>query len=204
MSGAALCGVSLSIPSPKLQSPLHVIFSAPSSHPLPPRIRPRRHSRAVTPADEMMSHVFDVYCLSLPGWRMQREYWAHNTLYYPLFKLLGFENSHDELSFQSINSILNDSQKINDICVCVFSSYPYLCLWLCLYDCCYWGWPVRLIKALGQQGRGQGVIVGIMATLACIIQQLPTSHTLHTGWYSDRPASLSFILQFCYGHVCSR
>ena len=68
-----------------------------------------------------------------------------------------------------------------------------------LYDCCYWGWPVRLIMALGQQGRGQGVIVGIMATLACIIQQLPTSHTLHTGWYSDQLHSLLF----CYRHVCS-
>ena len=63
-SGAALCDVSLSIPSPQLYSLPSTLYSL---HPLPPRIRPRRHSRAVTPADEMMSHMFDVYCLYLGG-----------------------------------------------------------------------------------------------------------------------------------------
>ena len=65
LSGAALFGVSLSIPSPQLQSPLHVIFSAPSSHPHPALTLPV--SGRYSLADEMMSHMFDVYCLYLGG-----------------------------------------------------------------------------------------------------------------------------------------
>ena len=108
-----------------------------------------------------------------------REYWAHKTLL-STFQLIGLGFETHTTHCLSINGIFKFSQKINDICVFNILLSVALFIWL---------WLLRLASeannGTGQLGRGQGVIVGIMATLACIIQQLPTSHTLHTPWYSE-------------------
>ena len=130
LSGAALFGVSLSIPSPQLQSPLHVIFSAPSSHPHPALTLPV--SGRYSLADEMMSHMFDVYCLYLGGGcQGNTELTKH---YYPLFKLLDWDlHTHTTHCF-SFNSILNGLLNINDTFLCVL--HTSVC-GFCLYDCDY-------------------------------------------------------------------
>ena len=110
-----------------------------------------------------------------------REYWAHKTLL-STFQIigLGFAHSHNALFLlQQYSQRFTQYQWYISVC------FTYFCLWLLFI----WLWLLRLASeannGTGQLGRGQGVIVGIMATLACIIQQLPTSHTLHTPWYSE-------------------
>ena len=176
-TGAALFGVSLSIPSPQLQSPLHVIFSAPSSHPHPALTLPV--SGRYPLADEMMSHMFDVYCLYLGGGCEGILSSQNTTIHFSNYWIGICTLTQRTVSPSTVFSTV---YTISMIYFCVF----YILLSVALF---IWLLLLRLASeannGTGQLGRGQGVIVGIMATLACIIQQLPTSHTLHTPWYSD-------------------
>ena len=175
------------VPSSIVSPPRYILCTqqppSPSLYPAPPPL-PRCNPG-------WWNNVAHVWCLlSLPGWRMPREYWAHKTLL-STFQIIGFgfAHSHHTTHCFSINSILNGSQKVDDTCV----SQTFVCGFV------YIIW-LLLLRLASEANNGTGA-AGQRAGCYCRnyghsgMHYSATAHQPYIAhWLILWPASLSFIL----------